>query len=113
MDIYRHPSTFGEGANRNAFKRTYDIYSLGIVLLEIALWKTCASTLEGVPPKNIRKVLVEKYLDGNLAYRVGETYQEVVRTCLMGEFGEPVKDKNWLQIQFLRRVVQRLEMCRL
>lgn len=111
-DLYRHPSTFGTSKSRNAFKKTYDIYSLGIILLEIALWKTCAPAVAGVNPKDVRRFLTDKYLEGNLAYRVGETYQEVVRTCLTGDFGDPGKEKNWLQVQFLERVVRRLEICR-
>jgi hypothetical protein len=112
MDLYRHPRTFGSSEKRTTFKKTYDIYSLGILLLEVALWGSCASAVARVSPKNIRKALVDKYLQGYLAYRVGVTYQEVVRTCLMGDFGKPGKEKNWLEIQFVKRVVEKLESCK-
>ncbi|KAM5349444.1 hypothetical protein ACJ41O_005949 [Fusarium nematophilum] len=112
MDLYRHPRTFDSSDKRTTFKKTYDTYSLGIILLEVALWSSCQSTVARVSPKNIRKVLMDKYLQGYLAYRVGVTYQEVVRTCLMGDFGEPGKEKNWQEIQFVKRVVEELETCR-
>ncbi|KAM5357957.1 hypothetical protein ACJZ2D_015740 [Fusarium nematophilum] len=111
MDLYRHPRTFDSSDKRTTFKKTYDTYSLGIILLEVALWSSCQSTVARVSPKNIRKVLMDKYLQGYLAYRVGVTYQEVVRTCLMGDFGEPGKEKNWQEIQFVKRVVEELETC--
>jgi hypothetical protein len=112
MDLYRHPSTFGSSKTRTTFKKTYDAYSLGILLLELALWGSCASTVATISPKNVRKALVDKYLQGNIAYRAGAVYQDVVRTCLVGNFGEPGKEKNWLEIQFMKRVVERLEKCR-
>ncbi|KAH8652573.1 hypothetical protein BGZ61DRAFT_541852 [Ilyonectria robusta] len=38
MDLYRHPRTFDSSDKRTTFKKTYDTYSLGILLLEVALW---------------------------------------------------------------------------
>jgi hypothetical protein len=111
-DFYRHPATFGPGDSRAVFKKTYDLYSLGILLLEIALWRTCRPENEDVHPKQVRKMLSRKYLKGQLAYRVGTTYEEVVRTCLMGSFGEEKSEKSWLEIEVMRTVVQRLESSR-
>ena len=37
-DIYRHPSAQSSRTDGN-YRKSYDIYSLGIILLEIALWK--------------------------------------------------------------------------
>lgn len=41
---YIHPDYLGHNRSED-FKRTYDIYSLGIVLVEIALWKRVKDTL--------------------------------------------------------------------
>lgn len=43
-DIYRHPSVQHRGnredaSGRESYKKSFDLYSLGIVLLEIAHWK--------------------------------------------------------------------------
>ena len=43
MDIYRHPSLrgpFQPGKERPRYQRAYDVYSLGLVLLEIGLWQS-------------------------------------------------------------------------
>jgi serine/threonine protein kinase len=47
-DIYMHPDLRGgeqdnEGQQVPRFKRTYDIYSLGLVLLEIRLWDSVST----------------------------------------------------------------------
>ena len=42
-DIYRHPERWGQPTRR--FDKSHDVYSLGIILLEIGLWKP-ASYLE-------------------------------------------------------------------
>jgi len=111
-DFYRHPSTFQTGASRRAFKKSHDLYSFGILLLEIGLWKRCKPDKDNLQPSEVRKMLCKTYLQGDLAYRAGTTYQEVVRTCLMGDFGDEKSEKNWLEIQFLKRAVQKLESCR-
>ncbi|GAB1319904.1 Prion-inhibition and propagation-domain-containing protein [Madurella fahalii] len=43
--IYRHPSYQGEAAE--GYKIQYDIYSVGLVLVEIALWRRLKSFLKG------------------------------------------------------------------
>ncbi|KXX75785.1 hypothetical protein MMYC01_207445 [Madurella mycetomatis] len=43
--IYRHPSYQGEAAE--GYKVQYDIYAVGLVLVEIALWRPLKSFLEG------------------------------------------------------------------
>lgn len=112
-NFYRHPNTFESGEKRTKFKKTYDIYSLGIVLLEIGLWASCSPPVSDFSaPKTVRKTLVDKYLNGYLAYRVGTTYQDVVRTCILGGFGHPGKEKNWLELEFMKRVVRKLEGCK-
>lgn len=41
-DLYRHPSY--KGANAGPFKPSYDFYSLGILLFEIAMWRLVSET---------------------------------------------------------------------
>ena len=54
-DMYRHPRTRGLGPRdgRQGFRRAYDIYSLGVVLLEIANWQTIDSVLEIANPSSL------------------------------------------------------------
>lgn len=41
-DLYRHPSY--QGANAGPFKPSYDFYSLGVLLFEIAMWRLVSET---------------------------------------------------------------------
>ncbi|KAK8927089.1 hypothetical protein VCV18_003557 [Metarhizium anisopliae] len=41
FDLYRHPKTQFNGPRegRNGFQKSYNVYSLGVVLYELAVWK--------------------------------------------------------------------------
>ena len=43
FDIYRHPSA--HGGNNQGYKKTFDLYSLGVLLVEIAYWKPISDVL--------------------------------------------------------------------
>ncbi|OAF61106.1 hypothetical protein VC83_02702 [Pseudogymnoascus destructans] len=38
LDLHRYPSSL-EGIDRKSYSKGFDIYSLGLVMLEIRLWK--------------------------------------------------------------------------
>jgi hypothetical protein len=97
-DIYRHPSVQHRGnredaGGRESYKKSFDIYSLGIVLLEIAYWKTIdqilSINLENARPKHtwaVEKRLLEmepQHLRGVKSH-LGNTVEAVIRTCLQG-----------------------------
>lgn len=98
-DIYRHPHVQSTGnreessSSRESYKKSYDIYSLGIVLLEIAYWKTIDQILEidleTARPKQtwpVMERLVRKE-PRHLAFvksYLGNTVEGVVRACLEG-----------------------------
>ncbi|KAL9082552.1 MAG: hypothetical protein Q9165_008859 [Trypethelium subeluteriae] len=92
--LYTHPkahsSTAGSASNH---RMLYDVYSLGIVLLEIALW--CP-----VVKLRSRKLTVLEFqssiwdrYERQLRHNVGVKYAEIVRTCLAGDFA-PSSSKN-------------------
>lgn len=89
-DLYRHPSTIGHERRRSS--KSHDIYSLGVVLIEIAFWQRVERTLglpAGEKPSRAfirgiqRRLLEEPYLI-ELDGLVGDTYGGVVQTCLRG-----------------------------
>jgi hypothetical protein len=89
-DIYRHPNVLGNSSSRS--KKSHDIYSLGVVLIEIAYWQRIDSIVNlseslKAARKEVRGVkemlLGEKYMK-EIEGSVGEIYQEVVRKCLTG-----------------------------
>jgi serine/threonine protein kinase len=85
--IYQHPGY------RDRFRLEYDYYSLGLILLELGMWKTLKKM--GVPldeagkenaehiPTNSTHFILE-HLVPCLAHRTGTRYRDVVRCCLDG-----------------------------
>jgi serine/threonine protein kinase len=72
----------------NRFCKAYDIYSLGIILLEIGAWKPIKLFHErhaGESPHAFRRILLDKYVP-KLVKEVGLRYQQVVQRCLGGYF---------------------------
>lgn len=89
-DLYRHPATVGHERQRSS--KSHDIYSLGVVLTEIAFWQRVERTL-GLPGgekpsrgfvRGIRRRLLDDAYLTELESLVGETYRRVVQTCLHG-----------------------------
>jgi hypothetical protein len=85
--LYRHPDRQADQGNVY-YTPAHDIYSLGVVLLEIARWQIFAKekknerfVFECIEPHLYRSHLIERYLPG-VSHYVGETYAEVVRDCL-------------------------------
>ncbi|KAF2794237.1 hypothetical protein K505DRAFT_417263 [Melanomma pulvis-pyrius CBS 109.77] len=96
--IYRHPNYQGEAAS--GYKIHYDIYSLGLVLLELAIWAPVMSLLAASPKRKPpvdlapgmthfhhleavelkRRVMIR--VEHDVPYRAGTKYAEVVRWCL-------------------------------
>jgi hypothetical protein len=99
--IYRHPLYQGEAAS--GYRVEYDIYSLGLILVEIAFWQSLATFLDARVTKSTsdaKKLLSSKSesfqrpeaeelqkrvlyrVDNELAFRMGTVYRDVVRWCL-------------------------------
>ena len=119
FNLYRHPLAHGDAATEGigGFKKAFDIYSLGIVLLETALWMPLHRVLRiesenvqsyfrpGVT-KKIRGVLLRdsRFLDMVRA-AAGDTFGDVVKVCLEG-FAEGESESGE---KFHEEVVVRLE----
>ena len=95
VDIYKHPDKLANPSSR--FRHTYDIYSLGVVLLEIGLWHSLkglrpwpSSSRRAADPYAYKDVLLEEYVP-QLVGMCGSMYASVVRECL--EMGD-VKDSR-------------------
>jgi hypothetical protein len=128
LDIYRHPDRQGEV--RNGHKKEHDLYSLGVVLLEIGLWRSSCEMVEqrakylqkaqksSVTKDEVGKVAKQEMVKwlkdtvrDSLAHYVGSDYQDAVRTCLTSEFGVKKDDerKSRLLEAMDKMVLQRLE----
>lgn len=84
---YQHPR-YRQRAAR--YRAEYDYYSLGVVLLEIGLWRGISSKLKLATrksPLEKQMCLVDEWVP-HLGFYMGAAYQEVVRYCLQ------VADRN-------------------
>lgn len=107
-NLYRSPDRWGRPAAR--FEKSHDVYSLGVVLLEIALWKDVtlivkSSLKDGrIVADEVAKALVGK-CNKALSHQVGGIFTQCISTCL--NFSEQTKSMNEYETQlyFQRRVV--------
>ena len=125
-ELYVHPNYQGSNA-KGTYQKTFDIYSLGIILLEISYWKPIEQIV-GIDPdcaqvaelKNIRSRLLDPGA-GHLAQVLadqGKKYHEAVKCCLEGRAAFGIgEDENEvdvltgakLQQAFMTHVVNALE----
>ena len=120
--LYHHPHYIESGSS---FKRTYDFFSVGIVLLELGLWCTMAYLLEhdtslrkpvsqSTAQEN-QKILLKKYVP-QLGERVGAVYRDAVVFCLNAEEGfgsssDTTEGRRAAQRAFREHVVDSLAGC--
>jgi hypothetical protein len=92
LDIYQHPTKRTEPHRR--YQSAYDMYSLGLVLLEIGLWEPLAKLV----PSNQNAYETQRHIRDKLHPRLvgqcGETYADVVRDCLSMERQKSDTDKE-------------------
>ncbi len=133
-DVYQHPSRHGATAAKY-YSVQHDVYSLGVVLIEIALWQSfivfdegmldfkpnvalwskAASKVEGL--KNGESGAGEGVMDHlqrlakvDVPVVMGDKYRKVILSCLGGivEHGEETDDVE-LGVRFIQTVLEDLE----
>ncbi|KAJ2893573.1 hypothetical protein MKZ38_008445 [Zalerion maritima] len=121
-DLYRHPERYDPP--ESSFTMVHDIYSVGVVLLEIGLWETVRMifdefvdvepvqrptnfrSVEGVSATKIQSVLMEE-AKLRLGHRMGSTYREAVMCCLEGEMYGFIGTRDFAN-EFQKRVVDKV-----
>ncbi|KAI0198129.1 hypothetical protein F4808DRAFT_463157 [Astrocystis sublimbata] len=85
--VYFHPSR--QGTMRQGHRKIHDLYSLGVVLLEIGLWQTASSMLDRSKKYQCSEIqkLLQRSCSERLAHYAGVSYQSAVATCLSSTFG--------------------------
>ncbi|KAL8730145.1 MAG: hypothetical protein Q9166_004228 [cf. Caloplaca sp. 2 TL-2023] len=79
-NIYRHPQS--DRGQRSLFKPTYDIYSLGLLLLEIGLWMPISKLWKTRYTRANLKSRLQTVYTRKLAGKCGTNYMKVVEFCL-------------------------------
>ncbi|KAJ4209561.1 hypothetical protein NW759_013417 [Fusarium solani] len=108
-NLYRIPERWGKPTAR--FEKSHDVYSLGVVLFEIALWKDVGSALKSYLDKGrvisseVAQLLMDKCVK-MLPHQVGAVFARCILTCL--DFGSKTKGLNEYETQryFQNNVVE-------
>jgi len=80
---YAHPRYRSRGIK---YRRLFDIYSLGVVLLEIGLWQRVECGIGADDsPEQARDMLLDS-CEKELGPSMGKIYRDVVKCCLEGAF---------------------------
>ena len=115
---YQHPAYLKAG---KGYTQEYDYYSLGLVLLELGMWKTVRQLAQRNQPEGGRSKPLQHYLLESCVTRLdlsmGRRYRQVVKRCLQGDFEVPsgAKEGNEqfaaLHLKFSTLVVEQLAKC--
>jgi serine/threonine protein kinase len=88
FDIYCHPDLVRvlegrEASNRPRYQRQYDIYGLGVILLEVGCWMPLKKQIDLTRAKMGRSRHEEiMIMLATLPSRMGNKYRDVVHSCL-------------------------------
>lgn len=116
-NLYRHPDR--QGPPTVSFQKMHDIYSLGVVLLEIGLWQTAMSIHQGATKRLKEGVIMNPHAMQNLyieiarrrlPHHMGPAYRDAVIKCLSCKSTD---DDSRLAIMFYEEVVQNIDVTKL
>ncbi|MCJ1344794.1 hypothetical protein MMC31_002997 [Peltigera leucophlebia] len=125
-EIYCHPDIQQDRPNPPYYRKTFDIYSLGLVLIEIALWEPIEKVMNVTDLPNSpqdaweiqeRLLAAESPVMKKIRSRVGNKFHDAIITCIKGRdaFGISPDDREvdgetskHLQQSFKKSVVDKL-----
>lgn len=93
LDIYRHPEARKVTHSTNqaqVHKKEFDVYSLGLILFEIGLWRRLDEFLKPNLTPDAFSERIVKYVLRDMSLWMGETYQKVILHCLSGDYSEKI-----------------------
>ena len=103
LDMYRWPTAQASQTNRAHARKTFDIYALGLIMIELAHWQPLhqilgfdtAQKVTKADAEGIRQLLLRnpRYLSA-VSEVMGEKYTAVVRKCLDGASAFGVGDND-------------------
>jgi len=92
---YQHPEYL---AHQERYREEFDYYSVGMLLLEIGLWKTLSKITEsnrfqGIADEQFRREVIATRVP-QLGIAMGTSYMEATRKCLEGGFAGRSEDSG-------------------
>jgi serine/threonine protein kinase len=104
-NVYRHPKRWG--TPRELFTQVHDVYSLGVILLEIGLWERAEDMISSLKPEQRVPEPVSQYLlrhaNERLVHRCGDVFADAVRKCLTLNFDEDSDEASIASLTELQR----------
>ncbi|KAF3283384.1 hypothetical protein TWF970_001365 [Orbilia oligospora] len=89
VNLYRHPERQLGSKNPKAYTFYHDLYGIGVVLLELGLWRILEESESLISKYNLRNIHGEsvtnallKITDRELPVAVGTRYRRIIRACL-------------------------------
>ncbi|EXJ71739.1 uncharacterized protein A1O5_05548 [Cladophialophora psammophila CBS 110553] len=83
FNVYRHP--LAQGQPQEGYHKAFDIYSLGVLLFEIATWRP-AFSLWTHDATQFRRELCKASNQKRIAHSMGIDYRDAMLKCLDGSF---------------------------
>ncbi|KAL1799603.1 hypothetical protein ACET3X_003640 [Alternaria dauci] len=110
LNIYRHPEDPKvTGDKDQEYNANFDLYGLGLVLLEIGLWVPLLDLWKDKYSLSDFKQRIEDVYIRRLASKCGTAYMQVVRDCF---WAADVKGDNTIDVpQVYTRILTRLQRC--
>ncbi|KAA6411656.1 MAG: hypothetical protein FRX48_04937 [Lasallia pustulata] len=124
-NIYRHPGT--ERGQRSTYRAAHDLYSLGLILLEVGLWMPLSKFCKPRYTRADLKSRLQSIYAKKLAAKCGRGYMHAVGYCLEAadeandSFGSSSQHQQYqdtsrkgdsrVQMDFYWKVVKPLERC--
>lgn len=106
-EYYHHPLY---RSHIEGYRAEFDYYSLGIILLQIGLWRPI-NEIASVPPEQLREHVLKKLVP-LLPQSMGMRFYEATKACIEGinvpESGNSENDKKNLLLKFEKLVVSKL-----
>jgi hypothetical protein len=112
FNVYRHPARQGDA--RKGHRRIHDIYSLGVVALEIGLWQRAFDIVSSRGNQPLSAQIIQQKLQvaaiERLPHYAGSSYSAAVDACLTSKCIVDLDDENESQLgrSFEKAVINRL-----
>lgn len=101
--LYQHPDRLEQTTSRPKYNAAHDLYSLGMVLLELGMWKPLERYSKELLSQSTRNEILQELLR-LVEISMGSRYRKVIQWCL-----ERASDETVDALKLSREVVEPLE----